>query len=79
MTSDTETPIGLDASKVAYIRAIEVNELESLPREALDMIDDTAALFVLTNGKGEKLAIVEGREAAFKAAEMNSLTPMSVH
>ncbi|MEM9055322.1 MAG: DUF1150 family protein [Pseudomonadota bacterium] len=79
MTYETETMTGIDLSKIAYIRAIEVNELRNLPSEALETISDPDALFVLTTGEGQKLAIVEGRDAAFKAAEMNSLTPLSVH
>ena len=64
---------------LAYIRAIEDTEINALPSDALDQVNDVDELFVLTNGEGQKLAIVEGREAAIQAAEMNSLTPMSVH
>lgn len=78
MTNET-TVTGIDLSKLAYIRAIEANEIQALPNDALDMVTDVEALFVLTNGEGQKLAIVEGRDAAIKAAEMNSLTPVSVH
>lgn len=78
MTYETAIP-GIDLSKVAYIRAIEMTEIDTLPSDALAQISDVAELFVLTNGEGRKLAIIEGRDAAIKAAEMNSLTPMSVH
>ncbi|MEO1642229.1 MAG: DUF1150 family protein [Pseudomonadota bacterium] len=78
MTQEMTVP-GIDLSKIAYIRAIEDTEINALPSDALDQVGDVDELFVLTNGEGQKLAIVEGREAAIKAAEMNSLTPMSVH
>lgn len=78
MTHETTTT-GIDLSKIAYIRAIEDTEINALPSDALDQVNDVDELFVLTNGEGQKLAIVEGREAAIQAAEMNSLTPMSVH
>ncbi|MEM1036395.1 MAG: DUF1150 family protein [Pseudomonadota bacterium] len=70
---------GIDLSKIAYIRAVAHEEVAALPSDALTMVNDVEALYVLTDGEGKKLAIVEGREAAFKAAEMNSLTPVSVH
>ncbi len=78
-TVDTKPADTIDASKIAYIRAIRSHELADLPNEALDAIDDPDALFVLTNGDGQKLAIVEGREAAIATARANSLQPMSVH
>ncbi len=68
-----------DASKFAYIRAIDASELAALPNEALNAVDDLDRLYVLTNGDGTKLAIIEGRRAAFAAAEANALQPMSVH
>ena len=77
--STVETFAGLDLSKLAYIRGIEPNEVAALPAEAFDVITDTDALFVLTNGEGQKLAIVEGRDAAVAAALSNNLQPVSVH
>jgi len=69
----------IDASRFAYIRAIEEDELAALPSEALSSVSDPSSLFVLTNGIGEKLAIVEGRDEAFAAATAHALLPMSVH
>ena len=68
-----------DTSRMAYIRAIEANEIAELPNEALANIGDMDALFVLTDGEGQKLAIIEGREAAFAAARANSFLPVSLH
>lgn len=69
----------LDATKIAYIRAVNTREISELPNEALESVDDLESLFVLTNGEGKKLAIVEGREAAIATAEANALMPVSVH
>lgn len=70
---------GIDATKIAYIRAVNTREISELPNEALEAVEDLESLFVLTNGEGKKLAIVEGREAAIATAEANALMPVSVH
>ena len=69
----------IDATKIAYIRAVNTREISELPNEALEAVEDLESLFVLTNGEGKKLAIVEGREAAIATAEANALMPVSVH
>ena len=68
-----------NASRFAYIRAIKSRELAELPNEALNSVSDVDRLYVLTDGDGQKLAIIEGREAAIAAAYANELVPMSVH
>lgn len=78
-TPDTKFANGLDASRFAYIRAIKSRELAALPNEALESVEDLDRLYVLTNGDGQKLAVVEGREAAIATAKANSLLPVSVH
>lgn len=69
----------IDVSQLAYVRSIKTKELAELPREALDSVEDVGALFVLTNGDGKRLAIVEGRDAAIAAARANALQPVSLH
>lgn len=69
----------IDATKIAYIRAVNTREISELPNEALEAVEDLESLFVLTNGEGKKLAIVEGRDAAIATAEANALMPVSVH
>lgn len=69
----------IDATKIAYIRAVNTREISELPNEALEAVEDLESLYVLTNGEGKKLAIVEGREAAVATAEANALMPVSVH
>ncbi len=79
MTDLTKTLADIDASKLAYIRGLEAAELAALPNEALSNVDDLDSLYVVTNGDGEKLAIVEGRKAAMAAILANAMQPTSVH
>ena len=67
------------AKDLVYVRRIAEKELNGLPPEALDTVEDRDALFVLANGDGEQLAIVEGRDAAFAAARAHEMRPVSVH
>lgn len=69
----------LDFSRFVYFRNINELELAELPADALDGVDDLADLVVVTNGDGQKLAIIEGREAAEAAAEAYKLEAVSVH
>ncbi len=80
MTTDlTKTLEAIDASKLAYIRGIDAAELAALPNEVLSNVSDTDELFVVTNGDGEKLAIIEGREAAMATVRANEMQPLSLH
>ena len=74
LTADTP-----DFSRFVYFRNINERELAELPAEALRSIDDINDLVVVTNGEGQKLAIIEGREAAEAAAEAYKLEAVSVH
>ncbi|MDJ0919826.1 MAG: DUF1150 family protein [Henriciella sp.] len=69
----------IDVSQLAYVRSIKSKELAELPREALASVEDVDALFVLTNGDGKRLAIIEGRDAAIAAAHANALQTVSLH
>jgi len=65
---------------LVYVRPIGFEELQRvLPANALDQLDTTEDLFAVHNSEGERLAIVEGREAAFAAARAHQLTPASLH
>lgn len=68
-----------DFSRFVYFRDINERELAELPAEALRNINDVEDLVVVTNGEGQKLAIIEGREAAEAAAEAYKLEAVSVH
>lgn len=68
-----------DDSRFVYFRDINEQELAALPAEALRSVDDIDDLVVVTNGEGQKLAIIEGREAAEAAAEAYRLEAVSLH
>lgn len=69
----------LDFSRFVYFRNINELELAELPADALRGVDDLEELVVVTNGDGQKLAIIEGRAAAEAAAEAYKLEAVSVH
>lgn len=69
----------LDFSRFVYFRNINARELAELPEDALKSVSDLDELVVVTNGDGQKLAIIEGREAAAAAAEAYQLQAFSVH
>ncbi|MEM7328577.1 MAG: DUF1150 family protein [Pseudomonadota bacterium] len=69
----------LDFSRFVYFRNINELELAELPVDALRGVEDLEDLVVVTNGEGQKLAIIEGRAAAEAAAEAYKLEAVSVH
>ena len=69
----------LDFSRFVYFREINERELAELPADALNAVDDVERLGVVTNGDGQKLAIIEGLEAAEAAAEAYKLEAVRVH
>ena len=81
MTTDLQHQAAklFSAKDLVYIRRIAEKELNGLPPEALDTVENREALFVLANGEGQQLAIIEGRDAAFAAARAYEMKPVSVH
>jgi hypothetical protein len=79
--NDLEKPTAgeLDFSRFVYFRNINELELAELPADALRGVEDLEDLVVVTNGEGQKLAIIEGRAAAEAAAEAYKLEAVSVH
>ena len=70
----------LDESQLDYVRPISEAELQAiLPANALEELDTSENLFAVHNADGQRLAIVEGRDAAFAAARAHSLNPTSLH
>ena len=67
-----------DLSRFVYFRNINERELAELPADALSGVDDVDELVVVTNGDGQKLAIIQGLEAAEAAAEAYQLHAVSV-
>lgn len=78
-TLEKPTTGDLDFSRFVYFRNINELELAELPADALRGVDDLEELVVVTNGDGQKLAIIEGLEAAEAAAEAYKLEAVSVH
>ena len=65
---------------LVYIRLMDASEIRDLvPANALDHVNHPEDLFMVSSADGEKLAIVQGREAAFAAARAHDLKPLSVH
>ncbi|MEM9377177.1 MAG: DUF1150 family protein [Pseudomonadota bacterium] len=79
--NDLEKPTAgaLDFSRFVYFRNINERELAELPEDALRGVEDLQDLVIVTNGEGQKLAIIEGRAAAEAAAEAYKLQTVSVH
>lgn len=70
----------LDEAQLVYVRPISEAELQAiLPANALEELDTSENLFAVHNADGQRLAIVEGRDAAFAAARAHSLNPTSLH
>ncbi|MEO0464936.1 MAG: DUF1150 family protein [Pseudomonadota bacterium] len=78
--TETNTPIGADGNTLVYVRPISEAELEHiLPANAIAELDALDDLFAVHNSDGQRLAIVEGRDAAFAAARAHKLVPTSLH
>lgn len=73
-------PSPFEADALVYIRPVGDTELmEMLPANAIEKIEHPDDLFVVLTADGERLAVVEGRDAAFAAALAHNLKPVSVH
>ncbi len=69
-----------NAENLVYIKRLGAEEATNIvPPNALDTIEMPDQLFALHAANGERIAIVEGRDAAFAAARANELKPYSVH
>ena len=74
----------LGGPKMVYIRQVEVADVVSELREehgpdAEIEIPEDAELYAVHAADGERLALRNGREAAFVAARQNEMEPVSVH
>ena len=69
-----------DAGNLVYVRRMAADELRAaLPPNALADLDEMSDVFAVHSDDGTRVAIVEGRDAAFAAARMHELMPLSVH
>jgi len=67
-------------ANMVYIRPLADDEIENiLPPNVLAELDASEPLFAVHNANGDRIAIVEGRDAAFAAARAHSLEPSSLH
>jgi len=77
-TVDTAT--AKKAQNLVYIRKMALEEArEIVPADTFEVLAAPENLFSVHAANGERLAIVEGREAAFAAARAYDLRPRSVH
>lgn len=65
---------------LVYVRRLELAEAKRIvPAETFETISEPEDLFSVHDSNGHRLAVVEGREAAFAAARAHDLKPRSVH
>lgn len=81
MSINQTTPVDpFVQANMVYIRPLADDEIETiLPPNVLAELDASEPLFAVHNANGDRIAIVEGRDAAFAAARAHSLEPSSLH
>lgn len=68
------------SENLVYVRRLALEEARSIvPADMFDSLSTPDDLFSVHSADGQRLAIVEGREAAFAAARAHDLRPRSVH
>ncbi len=69
-----------EADNLVYVRRLALEEARQIvPAEALEALEAPEDLFSVHAENGQRLAIVEGRDAAFATARAHDLRPRSVH
>lgn len=82
MTSHIAIPSAslAEAGNLVYVRRLAAEEARRIvPADTFDEILEPDDLFSVHASDGQRLAIVEGRDAAFAAARAHDLRPRSVH
>ena len=65
---------------LVYVRRLALEEARRIvPADKFEDISEPDDLFSVHDSDGQRLAIVEGRDAAFAAARAHDLRPRSVH
>jgi len=65
---------------LVYVRRLARDEARRIvPADKYESITEPDDLFSVHASDGQRLAVVEGREAAFAAARAHDLRPRSVH
>lgn len=68
------------SENLVYVRRLDLEEARRIvPADKFDDISELEDLFSVHASDGQRLAIVEGRDAAFAAARAHDLAPSSVH
>ncbi len=68
------------SDKLVYVRRLALEEARQIvPSEALEALKAPDDLFSVHAEDGQRLAIVEGRDAAFATARAHDFRPRSVH
>lgn len=68
------------SENLVYVRRLASEEARRIvPADTFATIAEPDDLFSVHSSDGQRLAIVEGREAAFAAARAHDLRPRSVH
>ncbi|MBR9808541.1 MAG: DUF1150 family protein [Alphaproteobacteria bacterium] len=79
MTTELKTN-PFESEAFVYIRHMDAGEIQGImPANAIEQIEEPEDLFVVASADGVRLAVVQGREAAFAAARAHDLKPLSVH
>lgn len=63
-------------NRIVYVKAVDVTEL---PSEVRDQAGDLDQLYAVHDSDGQQLALVAGRELAFKLARQNDYEAVAVH
>ena len=82
MTTEIEMMFEENAlpQNLVYVRRLALDEAKDIvPAEIFADITEFDELFSVHDANGQRLAVVEGREAAFAAARAHDLRPRSVH
>lgn len=75
-----EALAALGGSSLVYIREITARDARAdTPAPELAELDPDAILYAVHAADGERLAILDDRQAAFAAARGHELDPVSVH
>ncbi|MCP1337208.1 DUF1150 family protein [Futiania mangrovi] len=72
-----EALLALGTPDTVYVRPLAADEAEGIPEA--QSLARTGQLYAIHQADGTRLAIVNGRTAAFVTARQNDMEPVSVH
>ena len=65
-----------DENRIVYVKAVDVSDL---PKDVQGQVDGVEQLYAVHDSQGQQLALVAGRNLAFKLARQNDYAPVAVH